>query len=293
MTTPRLRQSYAKALLAGCPLLVKRELDAEKRQPTRAMQRGSLLDHLVFGHTDRYEVVDALYVSGPREGQQAEDYTSRGAREQQRDILERGLTPALQCEIDEMEPTVEAIQAKIGEVAGLYGRDPVLHFQPEMTWRTPLGVAARGTPDVVVVLPDVNGLVPFLTIDVKHTAAIEPKKFDSQVYAMGWDIQAAAYKEGAGWWVEETIDHDRVASLGHVIIATSPLDGGLPPVAITLSGAWLEIGLRRWEKAQKLWQRCLDTGEWPSYPDRESLPPLFVTRAELEAYDETQFEEEP
>ncbi len=296
MSHPRFRQSYAKTLLTDCPALVKKQLDNDSRNPTRAMQKGSLLDFLTFGLDDRYEVVDARYKSGPREGELATDYTCKEAREAKEDILSRGLTPALETEIDALAPTARALRARIQlmaeEMSGgrAAGHAYSIEYQPYMEWTGELGVECKGTPDVVV-LVFMRDLIKVCTIDVKHTAFLQPAKFDRQVYSMCWDVQGMAYAEGSKAWAEA--EHSTPAfHMDHYILASSSLELGLPPCARPLAPTYKEVGKRRWGKAQGLWKECLASGSWPSYQETPVEPNRYVVSTWLEAYDESTFTED-
>lgn len=296
MSHPRFRQSYAKTLLTDCAALCKKQLDNDSRSPTRAMEKGSLLDYLTFGLDDRYELVDARYKSGPREGQPAEDWTSTEARMQGTEVRSRGLLPVLQCEVDALQPTADAIRGRIDAMAAEMsggtdaGYDYQIEFQPEMEWTSELGTECRGTPDVVV-LVFMRDLIKVCTIDVKHTAVLQPAKFDRQVYSMCWDVQGMAYAEGAKAWAES--EHSLPAfHMDHYILASSSLELGLPPCARPLAPTFKEVGKRRWGKAQGIWKNCLESGVWPSYPETPIEPNRYVVSTWLESYDESTFTED-
>lgn len=288
MKPPLFRQSYAKVLLTDCPALLRIQMVRERKQ-SRAMQKGSLLDYLVFEQSDRYEIVDARYKTGPRAGQPCTDWQGREAQEQRDRIIDDGLLPVLETEVDALSETAIAIRARIvklaDEMAGGYQRE--IQYQPHMTWTSDAGVACEGTPDVVVLvyMPE---LIKVCTIDVKHTGLLPQKRFNSQVFAMGWDVQGAAYREGSAKWAES--EHGSYAfHLEHVILATSSIEAGLPPVARRLSAAYMAGGLKRWEKAQRIWQNCLASDSWPSYDEKDAEPSHFYVHTEIEAFDPSQF----
>jgi hypothetical protein len=298
----RFRQSYAKTLLHDCPALLRLQMVNEGRKATKAMNAGSLLDYLVFGQSDRYELVDARYRSGPRDGQPCTDWTGKEAREARAEVEQRGLLPVLAQEVENLTPTADAIRARIvklaREMAGSRGAAEIL-YQPAMEWTSALGVDCAGTPDVVVVvnLPDLRGgpdLLKVCTIDVKHTAALGKGKFERQIADMCWDVQAAAYREGSAKWVES--ERGKPAfHLDHVILATSSIAVGLPPVARLLAPAFLSGGHRRWEKAQREWRFCVETDEWAGYDEEPAEPSFYYVRQHVEAFDPTSEtpEEEP
>lgn len=291
MSAPRFRQSYGKTLLSECAALCWKQVQNDVRNPTRAMQRGSLVDYLAFGQDARYEIVDARYKSGEREGQPAEDYAGKDARAQRDEILSRGLTPALPHEIEALTPTAlairERLQALALDMAGGFGgyRFDVV-FQPHMEWTSELGVECSGTPDVVV-LVFMRDLIKVCTIDVKHTAFMQTKRFNRQVRAMGWDMQGATYAEGSKAWAES--EHGMPAfHFEHVILATSSVEQGLPPCARRLDATYMALGRKFWKKAQEQWQACLDSSSWPGYSEEAATPSHYDVRT-LEEYDPSTF----
>lgn len=292
--SPRLRQSLAKILLQDCPALCLKQLQRDSSHGTRAMQRGSLLDYLVFGQDDRYEIVDARYRSGPREGEPCTDWTGKEAQQAREEIGSRGILPVLESEVAAMNDTADAIRLRIiGLSLEMAGTDRVdVIYQPRMEWTSALGVECAGTPDVVVVV-HLRDLTKVCTIDVKHTAALGKGKFERQVADMCWDVQCAAYAEGSVAWAEQEYGAAAYHS-EHVILATSSIESGLPPVARRLAPAFMAGGKRRWEAAQRIWQACVDSKNWPGYDESPVEPSFYYVRQYVEAYDPSQaLEEEP
>jgi hypothetical protein len=259
----RFRQSHAKVLLSHCPAVLRRMIDGG-HYPSKAMEAGSLVDYVLFRRSDRYELVDARYKSGPREGQPAEDWTGTEAREQAQAIRARGLVPVLEHELDAAEEAAAPVRKRLEQLA----EGGMLLEQPHIEWTSSLGIECEGTPDAVIVRP--HGIH---VVDIKRTDP-RPDKIARQVHAMGWDIQAAAYREAS------TSEYSQLY-LGHIILTVDP-DGMVPPCARPLEDIYIEIGQRRWEKAQLMWKECLDSGEWPGYPESPIAPPYYTVRKELE-----------
>jgi hypothetical protein len=252
------------------------------------MDGGSLLDYLVFDLDDRYEVVDARYKSGDRAGEPCTDWTATEAKLARKEITALGKLAVLDCEIAEMMPQVERVKLRLASLIG----SGTCFYQPRIQWRSELGTDCEGTPDVVV-LRLVNRLWTASTIDLKRTVAISPDKMSKQVYAMGWDIQAAAYREAAlSFARSDSLSSSTVIEYtGHTILAVQ--DGGQGFVrAYPLDAVYMEVGKRRWERGQGIWKQCLDSGVWPEYSEDPIGPPHFVTRTELESY-ASAFTEEP
>lgn len=288
-TPPRFHQSYAKTLLNDCPAMLRLQLTQERKQ-SRAMEAGSLLDYLVFGQDEKYEIVDARYKSGPRAGEECTDWLGKEAQTARDEARARGVLPVLASEVDALTVPADAIKGRISKLAvemagGKGAHDCDVHYQPTIQWTSELGVECEGTPDVIVCVL-MRDLIKVCVVDVKHTAFLPAKRFNSQVYAMGWDIQGAAYREGAVKWAESEYTTHAFA-MDHVILATSSIELGLPPCARRLSSTYLEVGKRRWEKGQRLWQRCLDTDDWPGYSEDDADPSYYIVRAEIETDDGT------
>lgn len=275
----RFRQSYAKTLLSDCPALLRLHM-TQGRKTTRAMDAGSLLDYLVFEQDTKYEIVDARYKSGPRQGEPCTDWQGKEAQQARDEITGRGLLAVLDSEIDELQETATAIRARIvklaAEMAGDYGHD--ILWQPHCEWTSALGIECEGTPDVVV-LVRMRDVVKLCTIDVKHTAALQTGRFNRQVHDMGWDVQAAAYREAV---VQCEEAHGPAFHLEHVILATSSMELDMAPVARRLSPAYMAIGEKRWRKAQVIWKECLDSDSWPGYPETDAEPSHYLVRTEIE-----------
>lgn len=282
------RQSYAKTLLNECPALLRRQL-IEESQQSNAMRKGSLLDALVFNQDDRIELVTACYRSGPRKGEPAIDWQGTEARAAKERVEAGGKIPALVTELDALEADVLAIKARILELAkqAAVGYDFDLKYQQRIEWTSDLGVECAGTPDVFVIIP-MREMIKTASIDVKHTAAVQPDKFARQVYAMGWDVQFGAYHEGIPRWVSAQPEHAGskfAIHQEHWILCTSSIHAGLPPCARELGPTYRSVGSARWAKAQRMWKECLDRDFWPSYDESPVEPSVYVQRvAERELF---------
>jgi hypothetical protein len=284
----RFRQSYAKTLLEYCPAVLKKRIDSERKQ-TKAMAAGSLVDYVLFGRTDRFEVVDARYKTGARQGCPAEDWQCGEAREQADEIRSRGLLPVLECELDAAEAEAAPVRRRLDRMRDELNGD--LLEQPHMTWTSELGVECEGTPDVVL-LEHVQGTAWVTVIDIKRTDQ-RMSKLARQVHAMGWDVQAWAYREGV-ICSEMGMGHEAVYR-GHIILSVDPA-GETEPCARPLEPMYLEIGRRRWERAQTIWRQCLDTDSWPGYEEKPIAAPFYIERSETERreyYTFTEADEEP
>lgn len=248
-TAPRLRQSLAKILLTECPLLVRQALDGERRQGTKAMRRGSLVDQLVFGGA-QYEVVQARLKSGKRKGELATNWLATEAQEMRDAIEAKGWVPVLEHELESAQELAGRIKAEL-ILAGLDLTK--CELQRPLQWETMYGVAAEGTPDVILTA---GGHAH--TIDLKVGEDANPDQLDHQVGAMMWDLQGAAYQEAIGNTGQHWILR---ADAKSKLIGLYPLDEG-----------YMTIGRGKWAAAQKLWKECLASNEWPGYKRRPITP---------------------
>jgi hypothetical protein len=276
----RFRQSMAKVLLSESPAHLKHKLD-HGWKATRAMDAGSLFDYVVFDDDQKYEIVDARYESGERAGQVCDDWTGKQAGLAGKAARARGLLPVLPCELEAVAPQAAVARRRFRELAG----SSIVYAQQTVLWASALDLECEGTPDWILVDP-VTGITR--TVDLKKTASVKREWFARQVHAMGWDVQAAAYKEAALSFARDELEAvDSPAEPvygGHTILACEA--GGIGMVrAYPLDAAYLEVGRIRWERAQRIWSECVAKDEWPGYSEEPIGPSLYVTRTELERYE--------
>ena len=288
LATLPFRQSYAKVLLTESAAHLREQI-LNGRIATKAMERGSLFDYLVFGLDQKYEIIDARYRSGDREGEQCTDWTAKDAQLAGKDARKRGLLPVLPCEIDAAMPQAQRARVRFAQLA----EKDLVFAHPKLRWRTEgLDLAAEGEPDWVLLNPD-SGV--YRTVDLKRVASVNPRRLQRQISEMCWDVQGAAYKEGARVFCREELGllgrgHVSPHYGGHWLIACEDSGIGLVHVA-PLDPVFQEIGHRRWCRAQHQWNVAVSTDCWPAYPEEPIGPSLYVTRTELERYDFP--EEEP
>lgn len=244
---PRLHQSIAKILVQECPAIAKASYDAEQRKATRAMEKGSLVDQLVFGGAN-FHIIDSVYKSGPRKGQPVEDLAGGDAKEQAAEARSKGMIPCLPKEYDEARALAGLITSKLLE-EGIDLRE--CQKQQYLEWMTARGCPAAGTPDLCFRSD---------TIDLKVGHTANPDRLEHHLYDQGWHIQGAAYQEAMG-------------SRGrHWLVCAETKSGANCVTVCPLSPAFIDIGNRAWVRAQEIWIRCWSRNEWPEYPSRPLLP---------------------
>jgi hypothetical protein len=251
---PPLHQSIAKELLRWPPAIARAKWEGE-RKSTRTMERGTLVDQLVFGGA-KFEVISSTYKSGPRKGQPVEDMAGGDMKALAADVRSRGFTPCLQHELDSAMALAGAIKARMIE-AGIPLEQCIA--QRSISWTTPLGCPAQGTPDLTLGVD---------TIDAKVGHTADPDRLDQHVGDQGWHIQGAAYQEG----IAASLGYQAIGRGKHWIVAAET-ESGIDCVTVCpLDPLYLTIGLQQWEAAQRIWMSCWRTNSWPEYAPRPITP---------------------
>lgn len=237
--TPRLHQSIGKILVSECPAVGKAAYDAERREPTRAMERGTLVDQLVFGGANFHEI-------------DAPDYRKKAVQEERYAARAKGMVPILSHELEPAKAIAGIIKSKLLEE----GIDlDKAEKQKTIQWQGEAGCPCEGTPDLILGRD---------TIDLKCGHTANPDRLEYHLHEQGWHFQGAAYQEAVG--------------LGgnHWLVCAELKSGANCVTVCQLSPAFLDIGRRSWLKAQRIWMRGWETGEWPEYTGRVLLPPKSV-----------------
>lgn len=246
MNAMRFHQSYAKTLLNGCPAQLLHELDGNRRKATRAMDRGSLVDQMLFGERN-FHTVDA------------KDWRTKVAQQERDAAIERGQIPMLAKEADELETAAGLVRSEL-LMRGVDLAECIT--QRTYQWTGEDGVECEGTPDIVCP----NGT----TIDLKCGPQASPDSITKQAWDMCWDVQGAAYQEavkgnGEHWIIRAGISAE--------------------PLLVTvckLSPYFMEIGRQRLAHTRSIWANCLESNEWPEWPDTVIDPPNFAVSKWIE-----------
>ena len=246
----------AKVLVQECPAIAKAMYDAEARKPSRAMEKGTLVDQLVFGGSN-FHVIDA------------DSYRTKKAQEERDTARENGMVPVL---ADEFEPA-RKLAGNIKSRLMMEGIDlEKCEKQKTIQWTSAEGVECEGTPDLFMF----QGLT---TIDLKVGHTANPDRLEQHLYDQGWHIQGAAYQEAvlseyqkaiasgipSGW--EVAAGHGR-----HYLVCAETKSGADCITIAPLSPAYIELGMRAWRRAQAIWVQCWTTNEWPEYTSRPLQP---------------------
>jgi hypothetical protein len=105
--------------------------------------------------------------------------------------------------------------------------------------------------------PDLLSKDRRICLDYKTTASAAPEAFSRQIGRMGYDLQSEFYRRGV----------HRASSIEPAFIflaqeITAPFACSL----MSLSNAYRTVGEAKVERARTIWERCLRTNTWPSYP---------------------------
>ena len=164
-----------------------------------------------------------------------------------------GETPMLAATYDEAVACAEAALAHplAGPILTAPGESEAsLFWTDERT-----GIPCKGRLDKLVVTGDEQHFI----VDVKTTAtSAAPSAFAASAAKYGYHIQAAFYSDGY-----EQITGARPTFL-HVVIETKP---PYLTSVVQLDDEAIDIGRARYQDALDIYQRCVETGEWPGYTD--------------------------
>ncbi len=246
---PSLSSTLAKVLLSRSPLhaavrhprLAKRQQCEEKA----AFDLGRVAHALLLGRGADFAVIDH------------EDWRTKAAREARDEAREQGLTPILRPQFEQAEAMVASLrdQLRQHECAGAFEGGLA---EATLVWREENGVWCRARIDWMPD-PPTDGIVIY---DYKTTSAsAEPAAFGGRnLFALGYDIQAAFYLRGIG----------AVLGIGDARLrfVVQETEEPFAATVLEIGPGSLAMAGRQVTKAIEVWGRCLETGIWPAYPPR-------------------------
>lgn len=243
--TPTLSRSVAHLLVSRSPLHAwaahPKLGNCREDESSPAMHNGSLLHTLLLGGGADIEVIDAR------------DYRKDAAKDQRDEALERGALPVLRAIYDKAMESADRIAERLYSDAGV---DVAAH-EHEMValWEEPTAgapVRCRGRLDMLLLK---DGIVRDLKI---VRSAVAGSFLRTMIYD-GLDIQAASYVRAI-----EAI-HPELA--GRVEFEFLLVEAATPHAVrkVSAAGSMRALGEGKWNRAVRLWRRCLDANEWPGY----------------------------
>ncbi len=287
----RLHQSYS-AYLLGRGGKTMRELRAtmgKGRKPTEAMEKGTLLDQLLYGGNKFVECQPCTKRSGPEKGVEfeAEDWTSADAQEQraaaradgkvcvlkheadtaiaQRDSVRETL---LEAGIDLLGPGVVQLRGEPLLVTSLQAGHvaPGIYTQPKIQWTSEGGVECEGTLDIL----QVSGK-QWRIIDTKLCERADEDWFSKQAASLGWDVQSAAYIEACARGLG--LDPELFAGYG---LCVCEKRSGLHMSAVYwLEDMFLHCGGEQWGTCLVNWADAIKNDSWPGILGGHLSPPGY------------------
>jgi hypothetical protein len=253
---PRFHQSTANTLLKSDPLqawLEHPDLGGDERDPSAAMDRGTIVHGLLLGGSN-FEELDFA------------DFRTNAAKAARDAVRAQGRTPVLSHKLAELRETVGACRAALLEAGINLSRYKREH---NVLWTSPEGIECEGTLDA---FDDAS------IVDVKVCESAHPEKFSRHVYDFGYDVQAAAYTEAL-----DTLEPERAGRRQYIWAVVEP-DAPYRCLVRNIGAMYLEIGRNRWSRAKATWQRCLRENSWPDYTEGTLAiePPGYIIKREEE-----------
>lgn len=225
---------------------------------TDTFEAGTLAHSLILGEGKEIVVVEA------------EDWRTKAAREEREKARGDGKVAVLGHVFKEAKSTAtELLQrfAHLGivlngesELAALWGEDST--FGP-IQCRGMLDHWHRGSSTIY---------------DLKSCRSASLTSVQRSCEGYGYDIQRAAYVSA----IEKNIP-ELVGRVEFVFVFFELA----PPFAVTpvrMSGAFRELGQRRWKLAVEKWARCMRTNHWPAYVERitDLDPPAWAMQRDID-----------
>ena len=200
-----------------------------------------------------------------------DDYRTDAAKETRDMARAKGLTPILRKYEKSMLEMVSKAHEKIknSELAGIFQNG-----KPEQTIVWQDGDAwCRARLDW---LRADNKVI----LDYKTTDSADPETCIRKIASMGYDMQASFYKRGL---VACGGSEDAV-----FVFLFQEITAPYACCLVGLSEMFIEIANEKVEQAISIWDMCMKTGKWPSYPDQITLaePPNWQLQQYLNMMEE-------
>jgi hypothetical protein len=251
-----LSASVAHTLVSKSPMhawLQHPKLGGKSKDPTRAMDLGSVVHALLLGAGKGFAVI-----KNPRAGEldpktkepegEFEDFKRKAAKEARDMARSEGKVPLLLHQAEEANEIATRIRERLWAEfrIRLDGASEVVAI-----WKDD-GVWCRGAFDH---LKEDEAHI----LDLKIVRSAHPKACQSHLVGFGGDIQAAAYMSALRTLRPELAGRERFTFL----FCEAEEPHAITPVIVR--GSMRELGERRWNRAKPLWRNCLRSKQWPGY----------------------------
>jgi hypothetical protein len=187
---------------------------------------------------------------------EASDYRTKAAQEARKAALSGGQLPILQHQHARVQTMLEATDSYIASIKP----------RPFMDGYAEIAIFAKQDGMWLRALVDWLHQDCLWVDDYKTTdESAAPDAIERRMYSHGWDIQAAMHER-----ILDQIDPDNAGRRKHRFVVQETKEPYVTTVGI-LSEEAMTMGRKRLNYAINVWQRCLSTDTWPSYPSPVTL----------------------
>ena len=258
--TPSLSSSIAKVLIQKSPAhayLEHPRLGNQRKPPSEDMDEGTLVHKLLLGEGTHMVLVDA------------DDFRTKEARAARDAARAARQTPVLRRKYDAAVIVCEKIRQNIAALGiDLNGASEV---SIEWTEDGTLGdsVLCRCRMDHAWID---EGRI----LELKKCESAHPKDISRAIDNYAYDLGAMAYTRALEALKPELAGR---VQFGFLFVEIEPPYCVVP---VWLDGAFTSMGLSKWRRAVRTWERCLTSGNWPGYVTAPVpiSPPAWALAAE-------------
>jgi hypothetical protein len=213
--------------------------DTDEEPDEKAFDEGKIIHSLMLGKGVEVEVCHF------------DDFRKKEAREQRDAARAAGRVPVIAAKYESMVKSAEVLRDRC-RAAGfpLIGESEVAIEWYEQGEHGPIVCRCR----IDQLFLDMG-----VILDIKKIRNAHPRKAARTFVEYGYDLQECCYKRAVAALRPELRGRTDFVFLYMETLAPNLVVPARP------DGAFREIGQLRWERALKLWERCLAMGDWPGY----------------------------
>ena len=234
------------------------KLGGVRRTPTDSLDMGNIIHDLVLGGGNIVEI-------------EADSFRTKAAKQARDAAREQGATPVKTEVLEVARVAANAVKAQLREAniqIDEMRREVSMYW---VEWVDDRPVQCRGRVDGVLVQGDRATI-----LDLKTCRSAHPDMCQKHVDSYGYAIQHAAYVSAVSKICgvpSENVDF---------VFGFAELTEPIMVTPVRLDPAFKEVGQKRWERAVRVWERCLRTDEWPGYGSVTLSPPQWAYVREFE-----------